>query len=177
MQPLQDDDEAVQRSPYQPAAVVQLLPARKVSPNEIGESDWTNALLRDVPRGLADPTNRMVLVNLADDTRYYSFVYKDFFRQLRAGLNAEYEEMLGNGVHRLQYEQSPNVDEQSAHRQGNASSSRSIPVLLRQLPHPAPDEENRALRDVSGHKKHAIQSFWLLNCKYRYNIPSKSLES
>ena len=143
MQPLQDDDEAVQRSPYQPSAVVQLLPARKVSPNEIGqESDWTNPFLRDVPRGLVDPTNRMVLVNLADDTRYYSFVYKDFFRQLRAGLNAEYEEMLGNGVHRLQYEQSPNVDEQSAHRQGNASSSRSIPVLLRQLPHIAPDEEN-----------------------------------
>ena len=118
MQPLQDDDKAVQRSPYQPAAVVQLLPARKVSPNEIGEeSDWTNPLLRDVPRGLVDPTNRMVLVNLADDTRYYSFVYKDFFfRQLRAGLNAENEEVSGNGVHHLQNEQSPNVDEQSAHR-------------------------------------------------------------
>lgn len=59
----------------------------------------------------------MVLVNQADDTRYYSFVYKEFFfRQLRAGLIAEYEEVLGNGVHRLQYEQSPHVDEQSAHR-------------------------------------------------------------
>ena len=45
------------------------------------------------------------------------------------------------------------VDEQSAHRQGNASSSRSIAVLLRQLSHIAPDEENRALRDVSGHYK------------------------
>ena len=121
----------------------------------------------DVPRGLVDPTNRMVLVNLADDTRYYSFVYKDFFfRQLRAGLNAEYEEVSANGVHSLQYEQSPNVDEQSAHRQGNASSSRSIPVLLRQLPHIAPDEENRALRAVSGHKKHVIEYFWLLNCIY-----------
>ena len=167
---MQDDDEAVQRSPYQPAAVVQLLPARRVSPNEIGEeSDWTNPLLRDVPRGLVDPTNRMVLVNLADDTRYYrddSFVYKDFFRQLRAGLNAEYE-VSANGVHSLQYEQSPNVDEQSAHRQDGASSSRSIAVLLRQLSHIAPDEENRALRAVSGHKKHAIQSFWLLNCIYR----------
>ena len=165
---MQDDDKAVQRSPYQPAAVVQLLPARKVSPNEIGEeSDWTNPLLRDVPRGLVDPTNRMVLVNLADDTHYYSFVYKDFlFRQLRAGLIAEYEEVLGNRVQRLQYEQSPNVDEQSAHRQGNASSSRSIPVLLRQLPHIAPDEENRALRAVSGHKKHVIEYFWLLNCIY-----------
>ena len=110
---MQDDDKAVQRSPYQPAAVVQLLPARKVSPNEIGEeSDWTNPLLRDVPRGLVDPTNRMVLVNLANDTRYYSFVYKDFFfRQLRAGLIAEYEEGSANGVHSLQYEQSPNVVE------------------------------------------------------------------
>lgn len=133
MQPLQDDDEAVQRSPYQPAAVVQLLPARKVSPNEIGEeSDWTNPLLRDVPRGLVDPTNRMVLVNLADDTRYYSFVYKDFFfRQLRAGLNAEYEEMLGNGVHRLQYEQSPNVVEvgwRNQSLQSQVNGARNTPV-------------------------------------------------
>ena len=110
---MQDDDEAVQRSPYQPAAVVQLLPARKVPPNEIGEeSDWENPLLRDNLRGLVDPTNKMVLVNQADDTRYYSFVYKDFFfRQLRAGLNAEYEEVSGNGVYHLQHEQSPNVVE------------------------------------------------------------------
>lgn len=51
-----------------------------------------------------DPTNaKMVLVNLADDTRYYrddSFVYKDlFFRQLRneeVDLNAEYEEKKKN---------------------------------------------------------------------------------
>ena len=79
--------------------------ARRVPPNEIGEeSDWTNALLRDLPRGLVDPTNaKMVLVNLADDTRYYrddSFVYKDlFFRQLRneeVDLNAEYEEKKKN---------------------------------------------------------------------------------
>lgn len=132
MQPLQDDDEAVQRSPYQPAAVVQLLPARKVSPNEIGEeSDWTNPLLRDVPRGLVDPTNRMVLVNLADDTRYYSFVYKDLFRQLRAGLNAENEEVSGNGVHHLQNEQSPNVVEVGWRNQSLLSrvdSARNTPV-------------------------------------------------
>lgn len=129
---MQDDDEAVQRSPYQPAAVVQLLPARKVSPNEIGESDWTNALLRDLPRGLVDPTNRMVLVNLADDTRYYSFVYKDFFfRQLRAGLNAENEEVSGNGVHHLQNEQSPNVVEVGWRNQSLLSrvdSARNTPV-------------------------------------------------
>ena len=132
MQPLQDDDEAVQRSPYQPAAVVQLLPARKVSPNEIGEeSDWTNPLLRDVPRGLVDPTNRMVLVNLADDTRYYSFVYKDFFfRQLRAGLNAEYE-VSANGVHSLQYEQSPKVVEvgwKNLSPQSRVNGARNTPV-------------------------------------------------
>lgn len=129
---MQDDDEAVQRSPYQPSAVVQLLPARKVSPNEIGESDWTNALLRDVPRGLADPTNRMVLVNQADDTRYYSFVYKDFFfRQLRAGLNAEYEDGSAKGVHSLQYEQSPKVVEvgrRNLSLQSRVNGERNMPA-------------------------------------------------
>lgn len=107
--------------------------ARKVSPNEIGEeSDWANPLLRDVPRGLVDPTNRMVFVNLADDTRYYSFVYKDFFfRQLRAGLIAEYEEVSANGVHRLQYEQSPNVVEvgwRNLSLQSRVNGARNTPV-------------------------------------------------